>query len=1029
MKSIMLLFFIFFGVPYLSYAQTTVITGQITDQENSNPLPDVTVTIKGNTAGTTSNAQGQFSIKAAGNATLVFSYVGYLTKEVPVDNRSVVNIQLTADNKSLNEVVVIGYGKQKKINVIGSVATVSSKEITAAPVSSLSNALAGRLPGAVIQQGSGEPGNDAASILIRGSSTLGENQPLVVVDGIPGRDLNSINPKDVESISILKDASAAIYGARAANGVILVTTKRGTTGTPATFSYSFYTGLMSPVSLPKMADAPTYAQMLREMETYKGIAPQNMTFSQEDVDKFKSGKFPWTHPNTDWWDATLKKNNNTSHHDFSVSGGSKTVNYYLSFGTQYADGLNRNSAKSFNRYNLKGNVDVQVNKYLNVGIDLDGSQENRMGPSMDAGTIFNVTNQNKPTRFASYPNGMPGTGAFGAGYNPLLAATSAGGFDDDKRYRSNNKINATLKIPGIDGLSVSSYYAYDVFFGQRKLFEKGLIGYNLDKNSYLAAGNDGSQDGTAFLIPTPDNFDPRVTNYYSNSRLKTFNTKINYEKTINDVHNLSAFVAYENSEYNEIGISAFRRGFISSELPYLFAGANAEKDNSEYVSIDSRINYFGRLSYNYKETYLFQVAFRRDGSLRFSKESGRWGNFPSVLAGWIISNENFWKENIKFIDFLKIKASWGQMGNDLIPAFQYLASYAFSTGGVYGIDRVYSTSLTQSNAPNPIITWEVANIYNAGFESKFLDNKMSLNADFFYQRRNNILVTRNASVPQFAGISLPDENFGIVDNKGLEIELGYRGRSSNFNYSINGNFAYNHNKVVEFDEPAKNFEWQRLTGHRMGATLLYKSAGIFRDQDMVNKLPHVAGAMPGDVIIEDYNKDGQITNADKILFDKTTNPEITYGLSFNLSYKSFELSALMYGVGSNAWVRRLGSQQGSQGDYYQYDAEGRWTPENMDATKPRAYDGAVTYWRGAFATDKEYQNQFYARLKNVQLSYELPLSLVNHLFIKKAQVYVSGQNLFLIYSSKERIWDPEFSVDRDNYPLMKVMSVGARVSF
>lgn len=1029
MKTIVLLICSFCIVHFSGYAQSITITGQVTDQQTGNSVPGVSVSVKGQTIGTSTNSNGMFSITAPAKGTLVISSVGYGTIEIPINNRTVINSAISTDNTALNEVVVIGYGKEKKVNVIGSIATVSSKEITSAPVSSLSNALAGRLPGAVIQQGSGEPGNDAASILIRGSSTLGENQPLIVVDGIPGRDLNSINPTDVESVSVLKDASAAIYGARAANGVILVTTKRGATGTPATFKYSFYTGLMSPVSLPKMADAATYAQMLREMETYKGVAPQNMTFSLEDLEKFKSGKFPWTHPNTNWWDATLKKNNRTSHHDFSVSGGSKSVNYYLSFGTQYADGLNRNAAKSFHRYNLKGNIDIQVNKYLNVGIDIDGSQENRMGPSMDAGTIFNVTNQNKPTRFASYPNGMPGTGAFGAGYNPLLAATFAGGFDDDKRYRSNNKINATLKIPGIDGLTVSSYYAYDVFFGQRKLFEKGLIGYNLDKNSYLAAGNDGSQDGSAFLIPTPDNFDPRVTNYYSNSTLKTFNTKINYERTINDVHNLSAFVAYENSEYNEIGTSAFRRGFISDQLPYLFAGANAQKDNSEYVSIDSRINYFGRLSYNYKETYLFQVAFRRDGSLRFSKESGRWGNFPSLLAGWIISNENFWKDHVKLMDFLKIKASWGQMGNDLIPAFQYLASYKFATGGVYGTDKVYSTSLTQSNAPNPLITWEVANIYNAGFESRFLDNKISLNADFFYQRRNNILVTRNASVPQFAGISLPDENFGIVDNKGLEVELGYHGRQNGFNYSINGNFAYNHNKIIEFDEPAKNFEWQRLTGHRMGATLLYKSAGIFRDRDMVDKLPHVAGAIPGDVIIEDYNKDGKITNADKILFDKTTTPEITYGLSFNFSYKNFELSALMYGVGSNAWVRRLGSQQGSQGDYYQYDAEGRWTPENIDATKPRAYDGAVTYWRGAFATDREYQNQYYARLKNVQLTYSLPLKLVDRVFIKNAQVYVSGQNLFLIYSSKDRIWDPEFSVDRDNYPLMKVISIGARISF
>jgi len=1024
---LVLMFSILLIVSGTSMGQTNSITGRVTDKANGNPLSGVTVLLKGTSIGTSTNAAGEYSITAPRNGTLVFSFVGFTSQEVSVNNRSVIGIQLSADNASLNEVVVIGYGKEKKINVIGSVSTVSNKEITSAPVSSLSNALAGRLPGAVIQQTSGEPGGDDASILIRGSGTLGNSAPLIVVDGIPGRDMNSINPNDVESISILKDASAAIYGARAANGVILITTKRGKTGAPPTFNYSFYVGELSPTHLPEMADAATYAQMLREMETYKGVDTSNMTFSLDDIEKFKSGKYPWTHPNTNWWDAVLKDHSNTSHQDFSVTGGGKSVNYYVSLGTQYADGLFKNGAKSFHRYNLKANVDIELNKYLSVGIDIGGSQENRMGSSMDAQTIFNVTNQNKPNMVATYPNGMPGPGAFGASYQPQLISTFQSGFDDDKRYRSNNKINANLKIPGVEGLAVTGYYAYDIYFGQRKLFDKPVTAYTLDEDAYYAAGNTGSEDGSAFLIPTSDNYDPRLTNFYGNTKLKTFNGRISYDKTINDVHNISAFVAYENSEFKSIGISAFRRGFISDQLPYLFAGGNAEKDNSEEVSTDARINYFGRLSYNYKGTYLFQVAFRRDGSLQFSKEGGRWGNFPSVLAGWIASNENFWKDNIKFINYFKLKASWGQMGNDLVPPFQYLTSYAFGTGGVYGAGRTYSASLYQSNSPNPLITWEVANIYNAGFESKLFNN-ITFNADFFYQRRNNILVKRNASVPQFTGITLPDENFGIVDNRGLEVELGYSERHSDFNYSINGNFAYNHNKIIEFDEPAKNVEWQRLTGHPMGATLLYKSAGIFRDWDQLNKLPHVTGAMPGDVIIEDYNKDGKISNDDRILFDKTTRPEITFGLSVNLSYKNFELSALAYGAGM-AWVRRLGSQQGTAGDYYQFSAEGRWTPDNINATKPRAYDGSKTYWRGAYTTDMEYQNQSYARMKNIQLSYRIPDKAIDKIYLKNAQVYISGQNLFLIYASKDRIWDPEFSGSRDNYPLMKVISIGARVSF
>ena len=1052
MKRIALLIFASFVFHFVSLAQGIPITGQITDQQTGNPVPGVSISVKGGSAGISTGSDGRFAITAPAKGILIISSVGYVAVEIPVNNRSVINSTISTDNTALNEVVVVGYGKEKKVNVIGSIATVSSKEITSSPVSSVSNALAGRLPGAIVQQRSGEPGSDAASILIRGISTLGNSGPLVVIDGIPGRevntnqlsndygtqtidgsagrDLNSINPEDIESISVLKDASAAIYGARAANGVILITTKRGKTDAPPTFNYSFYTGWLSPTAVPKMADAATYAQMLREMETYKGVAPSNMTYAPEDVEKFRSGKFPWTHPNTNWFDASLRNSSLTQHHNFSVNGGSKTVNYFVSFGTQYADGLYKTAdAKKFNRYNLRANIDVQVNKYLNVGIDVDGSQENRLGPSLDAQTVFNVINQNKPTTFAVYPNGSAGTGAFGASYQPVLRTTLDGGFDDDKRYRANNKINATLKIPGIEGATISSYYAYDVFFGKRKYFDHPVTGFELDKGAYLAAGNTGSENGAAFLVPATDGYDPQLTNFYNNTTAKTFNIKLNYDKSFNSVHNLNAFVAYETSESNGTGISAFRRNFISSQLPYLFAGGNDQKDNSEYVTLDSRINYFGRVSYNFKGTYLFQFAMRRDGSLRFSKENGRWGNFPSALAGWIVSNENFWKSHVKAVNFLKLKASWGKLGNDLVPPFQYLASYAFGTGGVYGSNNTYYSSLYQSNAPNQYITWEVANMYNAGFEARLFNNRFSFNADFFYQRRSNILIKRNASVPGFTGISLPDENFGVVDNKGFELQLGYTSKTSkDFSYVINGNFAYAKNKVVYFDEPANNVAWQTLTGHPIGAVLLYKSTGIFRDVDQINKTPHVSGAIPGDVIIKDVNGDGVINSDDQILFDKTTDPQISFGLSLNFRYKKFELSALINGAGTS-WVRRLGSQQGAAGDYYQYDADGRWTPDNINATKPRAYDGSSTYWRGNFTTDLEYQNQTYARLKNLQLSYSVPMKNLKVNFIKDAQVYVSGQNLFLIYASKNRIWDPEFSGTRDNYLIMKVISVGARISF
>ena len=1028
---------------YVNYKIT--VSGTVTSATGES-MPGVNIIQKGTTNGTATDADGRYSLSVSeGDAVLVFSFIGYTTQEVTVNGRSVIDVALAEDVLRLDEVVVVGYGTQKQVNVIGSVVTVSNEELATAPVSNISNALAGRLPGAVIQQSNGEPGRDGASILIRGMSTMGNNEPLVVIDGILGRDLNSFNVNDVESISILKDASAAIYGARAANGVILVTTKRGREDVPVTVNYSFFQGLLSPTSLPKMADAATYAQMIREMQSYNGVAEANMKFSLNDIEKYKSGKSPWTHPNTDWFDASLARYSQTRNHNVSVSGGSKAVNYYVSFGNQNDDGIFKNASTKFNRYNLKATVDAKVNDYLTVGLDINASQENRMYPSVDAGFNFDGAVKSLPTSPAFYPNGLPGPD-IAYGQNPVVTSTSQTGFDDSKKYRANNIFSASLKIPGIEGLSLSSYYAYDINLGQRKLFQKPWILYQLDEPAYLAAGNTGVEDGSAFLIGTPKGTtEPWLRNFYDDAKTKTFNAKADYTKTINEAHNISAFVAYESFEYEGKGIDAFRRYFISDQLPYLFAGGDAEKNNGEFVTIDSRINYFGRLSYNYKETYLFQFSFRRDGSLRFSKESGRWGNFPGALVGWNVSEEDFWKKHVKLINFFKLKASWGQLGNDLVAPFQYLSAYSLSNGFVLGSGKTYNAGLSQMGATNPNITWEVANVYNAGFESVLFNNKITLNTDFFFQRRNNILVKRNASVPDFTGIQLPDENFGIVDNKGVEIVLGYDDRRKDFSYSFNGNLAFARNKVVEFDEPARQVPWQVLTGHPQGSQLLYKAIGIFRDEEQINNTPHVDGARPGDIIIQDFDKDDEITNDDRILFPKTVNPEITFGFSFNLRYKNWGLTGLIQGSG-NA-MRRVHQQlQGMAGNYFAYDAEGRWTPDNIDASKPRSFDRNDAYWRENYVTDYSYQNAAYARMKNLQLVYTIPERIQNIIRLKDAQVYVSGQNLFLIYSGN-KVLDPEIggiatmtgSVARGydpyaipgitNYPIMKIYTIGARISF
>lgn len=577
-------------------------------------------------------------------------------------------------------------------------------------------------------------------------------------------------------------------------------------------------------------------------------------------------------------------------------------------------------------------------------------------------------------------------------------------------------------------IDVNKYYAYDKSFSKRKRFEKPFKLYSFDKSAYLNAGNIGKEDGSDFLIPVQraDVSEPQLTDNFSTSHRSTLNIKLDYDRSLHGGHNISAFVAYEQHKYRGEGIQAFRRFFKSDQLPYLFAGGDAQKDNSGWVGIDGSVSYFGRLDYNYKETYLLQLGFRKDGSLRFAEEH-RWGNFPSILAGWRPSQYNWWQDNLDFIDQFKLKASWGEMGNDRVPAWQYLSAFGFGTGVVLGENRTYSDALYQRNTPNLLITWETAYVYNVGWEMTLLDYRLTFAADFFYQRRSDILVQRDASVPEFTGLDLPDENFGIVDNKGFEVVLGYQEVQPEFSYGVNANFAFVRNTVIEMDEPARNVPWQVRTGHPMGAALVYKSAGIFRDEEQVNSLPHVSGARPGDIIIGDYDGDGEITPDDRILLHQTPVPEITYGVSFNASYKSWSLSGLIQGVGGTMKRMYRETRQGQSGNYFQYDAEGRWTPDNKVASKPRAFIRLEEYWRGAYITDYMYSESDFGRLKNLRLSYTLPENILNAIHMEEAQIYLSGRNLFLIYSENKRI-DPEVT-SGITYPLMRVFSVGGRFTF
>ena len=1014
--------------------QQRSVSGTIVDAAGT-ALTGVNVVVKGTTIGTITDIDGKYTLNVPDQiAVLEASFIGYAKSEIPVGTQSIINFTLSSEALALEEVVVVGYGTQKKVNVIGSITTVSSKEITTAPAANVSSALSGRLPGLFVTQSSGRPGADQASLRIRGISTInndaGNTAILVVVDGIPERDLNSIEPGDIESISVLKDASAGIYGSRAANGVILVTTKRGGESAPK-FEYDFYQGWSSASILPKLTDAATYATMIREVQSYRNVSEANMAFSPEDVEKYRSGQYPWTHPNTDWYSAVMKDYSAASHHTFRVSGGNKAIRYYGAFGTQKDNGIYKSGSSSYDRYNVRLNLDATLNEYISLNLTMGASKTGIMSPY---NTGFGSILRNLPTSTAIWPTGDPGPDIEKAQQPVTDTDADKTGYTNNNQYRSENMLTATVKIPWVKGLSLVGNYSYDMYFRQQKYVRDIATLYFLDEAAYLAAGNDGSQDGSAFLVPQKraEIADPRVEDLYRDSRSITNSLKLNYEKTFGD-HTINTFIAVESMDYFNQGINAYRRFFQTVDLPYLSFGGTEEMSNSSTVGIEGRLNYFGRLAYNYSEKYLFEFTLRRDGSLRFSEESGRWGTFPSVLVGWRMSSEDFWKNNIRTVNYFKLKGSWGQLGNDAVAPFQYMTMFATGTGTSWGPSRSYQSGLYQVGEPNPAITWEVANVFNIGFESFSFNSKLKFDFDAFYQKRTDILVARNASVPAFTGLSLPDENYGVVSSKGFETQLGYNNRSGAFTYSVTGNLSFARNKILEYDEPEVSYEWQRLTGHTTDAFLQYKAIGIFKDDEQIGSMPHVASAKPGDVILFDYNDDGNITEADRIVYDLNGTPEITYGINLSVSYKNFQLQALLQGVG-NSW-RRIADDEGdfiysgTFGNYLQYYTNDRWTVDNKDATMHRAFERVEEYWRqDAYLCSQDYYNMAFGRLKNLELSYSLPSKWLKSVKMSGASLYVTGKNLFFLYNKNEVGYDPE-TQSVTAYPTTRVMALGARIAF
>jgi TonB-linked SusC/RagA family outer membrane protein len=1014
-------------------AEQKTITGKVIDEQGT-PLPGVTVIVQGTTVGMVTNVDGEYTLQVPADAqTLVFSFVGMKSQEITIGNQTTINVTLAAETIGLDEVIAVGYASQKKANIVGSVASVSGEKITAIPAANVSNALSGRVSGTTFIQGSGEPGGNDARIFVRGRSSLGDpdddnrdkelSSPLVVIDGIPGRSMSDIDPVDIESVSILKDASAAIYGAQAANGVILVTTKKGEAGKPR-MNYQFYQGFLTPTVLPKVTSAGDYATMLSEYQDYEG---KPRTYSDEDIALYYSGRDPWEHPNSDWEGDLLAKWTTTSKQNFSIDGGSNGMYYFVSFGYKNEEAIYKQESTNYKQYNLRAKLEIPITDWLKTNVDYAGFLDNKLYPTKSAGAIYGQSTRLLPTQWDKWPNGLPGPD-IEYGDNPIVTSTFEGGYDDQKQYKNQTTFKATITPPFVKGLTLQGMYSFDVNNEYWKRFRKPWILYFPPENLDVA-----TRDSEGFITDMP--LTPKERGYsapeqeerYMRTINQLTNFSFNYAREFGD-HSVTVFGSYEQytSDWNRF--VGFRKYYISDVVQTLNAGADKDKDAWGDMTIYARKSLIGRLNYSYKGKYLLEAIFRRDGSLKFPPDS-RWGTFPGLMLGWRASEESFWKDNLSFINYFKLRASYGKMGMDPGSAFQYMNKYTLSTGATLGTGKVVETVVQQSGVANPNITWEKQTTYNLGFDSQLLNNMFSLNADFFVNKRTDILAPRDASVPEFTGLALPDENIAEVKNRGFEIEAGYNKDITNdLHLIVAGNLSYNHNEVVFMDEPERAVPWQQRTGHPYGAELLFNAIGIFADQAAVDAYPHWSGAKPGDVIFEDVSGDGTITNDDRILLDKTDAPELFYGLSFDVTYKNWNLTVLAQGQGTYYRMNIADGRRGEAGNYFQWSFDGRWTPEHTNASVARAYNRDDLYWSfDNHNSTYHWDNMAYCRLKNVVLTYTIPSSVFGNTGIDRASIFFSGNNLALLYAAQKN-FDPEIGAPM-TYPAVKTFAIGARVTF
>jgi TonB-linked outer membrane protein, SusC/RagA family/TonB-dependent outer membrane receptor, SusC/RagA subfamily, signature region len=922
---------------------------------------------------------------------------------------------MTSDNEMLDEVIVVGYGTQRKGNLTGSVSAIKSEKLTIAPIGNVTNALAGQLPGLIVKQTSGIPGSDGSTLRIRGFDA-----PLVIVDGIEG-DFNNIDASQIESISILKDGAASIYGARAGNGVILVTTKRGIDSKPVISLNTSFT-LQGQTNVIKPGSSGQRAEWLREEHINKGLPMEQVPYTEEQIQKYYNGTDP-NYLNSDWYDAVIRDWAPQQNHNLSIRGGSNKIKYYGYIGYNDQETIVKTGGGSYKRYNVQSNIDAKITDRLSFTLDMLLTKENQFFPTVGSGfghsNFWSIIYDSDPR----YPIYLPDRSKLsygGLSYgNALFASnTNLGGYSDTDKNRIRANGGLIYEFKYVKGLKAKMSISYDTYNQNYKYFNKQgkFYSYNIDSDTYTFER--ASQDPTG------------VTEVFGRGYSLTQQYSLQYERLFKEKHRVSALALFETIDYNDKNVETGRTGFMSTILDQLFAGNGTTSFNNGWESEMGRASWVGRINYSYMDKYLIETILRADASAKFPQNS-RWGYFPSVSLGWVLSQESFMK-SLKAIDNIKLRASYGESGNDNVGSFKYLAGYAFD--GSYKIGDEIKSGLYAVGLANPILTWETMKIYNGGIDLSFFNRKLYGTVDAFYRVRDGIPGSRSVSLPSSFGAELPLENLNSIDTRGWELNLGTSGNFGNFMYDISGNLSWARSKWRKYDEPIYSDPDQERIYKREGrwtdVRYGYISDGLFTSQAEIEALDFTykdlngnSSLRPGDIKYVDLNGDKVLDWKDQKEIGKGTLPTWTYGFNMNFKYHGFDLSALFQGAfGYTTYIDLT-----KAASTLKYD--NRWTEKENNPNSLVARPGGAS--TNKYYSDFNNHNTAYLRLKNLSIGYELPKGLVSKAGIQQLRIYIAGTNLFTLSSLHKYGVDPEVPEGSPAYyyPQQRTLSVGLNLSF